>query len=241
MAETFGGDLSVNPPAMRGVFVPGIDNPNMANGFGLYTPLGGGSTSRKYEAYGSSVESSRVDTQLSDISGSMFGWGADGITYNGAGADGAVGPMGPQGPPGLVTIQQVLYPIGSMEYDDMLAQLINWGATTDTITYGGDTHIEWNETWTKMNVYATRAWNGAAVNEDGTFMLIASDSGIHVSVDSGENWSVDTPAEEDFLCVGVEADGGNAVALGEDNRVNGSFWKTANHGALWTEVTISTA
>jgi hypothetical protein len=240
MAETFGGIQSVNPPALKGVFVPGIDNPDIANGFGLYIPLGGGSTSRKYDEYGASSESNALNTQLWDIAGSMFGWGSDGISSGMTGADGPPGPMGPPGPPGLVTIQQILYPIGSMDYDDMLAQLITWGATTDTIVYGGDTHIEWNEPWTRLNVYETRAWNGSALNEDGSFMLIASDLGVHVSTDSGENWSLETPAEEDFLCVDVEADGGNAVALGEDNQVNGSFWATANYGASWTKITIST-
>lgn len=231
---------ALSAPSLMGLFVPGIDNPNMVDGLGLYTPWGGGGTYRKYSDYGLSDDSTPQGTQLRDLGNSLFSAGGN-PAYNFEGIAGPTGPPGPQGPPGRVTVQQILFPVGSAQYGSVLNQLQNWNAAEDTLPYGGTSHVEWNETWTKLSVATIKTWNEIATDEDGSFILIASDSGIYVSTNSGSTWALKTPFSEHFLDVGVSDASGNAVALGENDSDYGKIWKSADYGANWTGIVISTA
>jgi hypothetical protein len=223
-------------PTLWGEFVAGIDNPMQTDGLGLVTPWGSGATARAYLEYGINVPQSPDDTLLQSL-GAASGSGAL-FTYSVNGVVGPQGEMGPQGPPGITTIQTILYPVTSGDLGSVLKQLEAWNAAEDTIPYGATSHIEWEERWVKMDVAAIRTWNDAAVDEDGSFMLIASDSGIHVSTDSGVTWALKTPTDEDFLFVDVSDASGNAVALGDTGKSNGELWVSSNYGANWTKVTI---
>jgi len=230
-------DVGLGSPTLQGIYLPGIDNPDLADGLGIYTPWGGGSTARKYGDYGPS----EGDTQLRDLNNGLFSSAGQGVSYNIEGLTGPQGPPGPAGPPGQVTIQQLLYPVGSADLSSLLLQLQAQSGVTDTLTYGAATHIEWNETWVPMPVAATKTWNDFALNHDGSFMLIASDLGLYVSTNTGSSWAAKTvsPAEG-FLMGNVSDASGNAVSLGETSRVDGKFWASSNYGSTWAQVVLST-
>jgi hypothetical protein len=90
-----------------------------------------------------------------------------------------------------------------------------------------------------MDVADVRTWNDAAIDEDGSFMLLASDSGIHVSSDSGGTWSTEVPTAEGFSYVGVSDADGNAVALGDVGYEYGKLLVSIDYGASWSEVTLA--
>ncbi len=235
------GDLSsveVVAPTLRGLFVPSIDKTLYDNSLGLVTPWGSGPTARSYLDYGTSVASSSYDSLLNDLNSAFLGGGS--IKYDIGGLAGPQGPRGPQGPPGITTIQQVV--VGATgDLSSILKQLEGWDAAEDTLPYGAAEHIVWEEAWTKMDVAAISSWNDAAIDHDGSFMLVASDAGIHVSTDIGATWAFETvsPAEG-FLSVGISDASGNAVALGKATRNYGTYWKSENSGETWAKVTIST-
>lgn len=234
------GDLSgisVSSPTLQGLFVPSIDKSLYGNGLGLVTPWGSGSTARGYTDYGTSEASSSYDSFLNDLSNSLLGSGKS-LSYDIGGLSGPQGPAGPQGPPGITTIQQVM--IGAMgDLSSVLAQLELWNAAEDTIPYGASSHIEWEEAWVKMDIAAVRTWNDAAIDEDGSFMLLASDAGLYVSTDTGDTWALEvvSPAEG-FSCVGVSDASGNAIALGSTSKTDGTLWISSNYGSSWSEVTV---
>lgn len=234
------GDLSnveITAPTLQGLFVPSIDKSLSDNSLGIVTPWGSGATTRSYTDYGTSLATSSSESYLNDLSSSLIG--GESIQYDIGGLVGPQGKRGPQGLAGVTTIQQVV--IGGLgDLSSTLAQFEAWNAAEDTIPYGATEHVQWEEAWTKLDVYDIATWNDAAIAQDGSFMLLASDSGIHVSTDTGAAWALETPSAEGFRCVGVSDASGNAVALGEDGRDYGTYWKSADYGDNWTSVTIST-
>jgi hypothetical protein len=246
MAELFGQsgsmeDLAVAPPQMLDLFVPGIDNPAMIDGLGIVTPWGSGTTLRKSDVYGPSSSSDANSTLLNDLS-STSARGGGNISYNFEGLVGPQGEAGAPGPPGAVTIQQLFipFPVGNFDVETTLKQLTNWGAAPNTMIYGGASHIEWNDPWIPMPIANIKSWNESAIDEDGSFMLVASDYGIFVSVNSGEDWSLKTPGSESTLCVSCAASNGRAVAVGEESGDYGKIWTSSDFGSNWSEITIST-
>ena len=97
MSEVFvnsgeNSDITAGPaPQLQGLFIPGIDNSEFVDGFGIVTPWGGGRTARRYGDYGISTEISNQDTQLNDIARGLIP--AEG-GYN---FEGFEGPQGPRG------------------------------------------------------------------------------------------------------------------------------------------------
>jgi hypothetical protein len=222
-------------PTLRGLYLAGIDNPMQADGLGIVIPWGSGATARAYLEYGINDPQSPDDTFLQGLgmaTGTPLAFTLDGLT-------GPQGEMGPQGPPGITTIQSILFPVTSGDLSSVLKQLEAWNAAEDTIPYGSSSHIEWEERWVKLDIAAIRTWNDIAIDEDGSFLLIASDSGIHVSTDSGDNWTTRTPEAVEFECVGVSDATGNAVALDGTNKADGIYWKSTDSGANWSQVTVS--
>ena len=87
-------------PQLQGSFIPGIDDSQFTDGFGIVTPWGGGSTLRRYKEYGISTDR---DTQLNDLAfGLTPSAEAGGLGYGLQGDRGPQGPPGPQGLPGIV-------------------------------------------------------------------------------------------------------------------------------------------
>lgn len=234
------GDLSgisVSSPALQGLFVPSIDKSLYGNGLGLVTPWGSGATARGYTAYGTSEASSSYDSLLNDLGTSLMGGGKS-LSYDIGGLTGPQGPAGPQGPPGITTIQQVVIG-GATDPSSILAQLELWNAAEDTIPYGATSHTEWEEGWTKMDVAGVRTWNDAAISEDGSFMLLAFDAGLYISVDSGDTWTLSEPSAGSFIGAAVSDTDGNAVALEEEGADYGKVWVSGDYGETWMEITLA--
>ena len=228
-------NISVNSPTLSGSFVPGIDNAGASGGLGLVNPWGSGATTKNYSTYYTSDSDSALLGALTASTSSIGGT----FSYDIEGIQGEQGPMGPQGEPGITTIQQII--VGaSGDSSSIIATLEAWNAAEDTIPYGAESHIEWEEGWTKMDVAGVRTWNDAAIDEDGSFMLLASDSGLYISVDSGDTWTLSEPSAGSFIGAAVSDTDGNAVALEEDGADYGKFWKSENSGSTWTEITLST-
>ena len=110
MAEVFNvsgesSNITAGPvPSLQGLFLPGIDNTLALDGFGIVTPWGGGSTTRRYEDYGISQEISRESTQLRDLASSLIPAEGGGISFGLEGPQGIQGVPGLQGLPGIVTV-----------------------------------------------------------------------------------------------------------------------------------------
>jgi len=100
-------NIVVPAPQLQGLFVPGIDNSLATDGFGIVTPWGGGSTTRRYGDYGISGDVSSQNTQLYDLASSLIPAGGNGINYNLEGFVGPQGPPGPSGPQGIPGIMGI--------------------------------------------------------------------------------------------------------------------------------------
>lgn len=233
-------DVALNEPALQGVFIPGLDNPLQSDGLGVVVGWGSGPTSRVYGGYGPSTAEGYGDTQLRDLADSIIS-PAGQVSYNLEGLTGPQGPPGPQGPAGVTTIQQVLFPFntGVANVGNLLDQLKNWDAAADTLVYGGSTHVVWYEPWLPMPIDSYSSWNEAAIDHDGSFMLVASDDGIFVSTDTGANWAKKTPDTEDFTQASISDAGATAVVLGEDSRDYGKIWTSSDSGANWSQVSLA--
>lgn len=232
-------DVAVNAPALQGIFIPGIDNPQQSDGLGITTGWGSGATERRYQDYGPSPAEGASDTQLRDLSDSLINPAGE-VAYNLEGLVGPQGPPGPAGPAGITTIQQVAFPfnVGVSDVGNLLNQLKTWDAEADTIVYGGSSHVQWYEGWIPLPVASYNSWNDVAIDHDGSFILIASDEGIFRTSDSGDNWTQETPDSEDFLYVSCSDASGNAVALGEDSKDDGKVWVSSDYGDSWSQKTV---
>ncbi len=243
MAEIFvhsgesSGSAEVPTPRLQGIFLPGIDAPNIQDGFGFITPLGGGATGRQYTQYGVSDIISAQETQLHDLTINPAG----GQTFN---FEGLIGPQGIPGPPGAPGITQVIIGGGSSsfltELPDNIKQINNLGTTIDRLLYTSAYTTIVNFVWTKTDIDSiVNSWNDSDINTDGSFLIIAADDGLYVSTDDGASWDKYNPDSDTYEQTSCESSGGDAVTLGTDGKDRGAFLKTGNFGVNWSEITVT--
>lgn len=227
----------VPTPRLQGLFLPSIDNPLAVDGFGTVIPWGGGSTTRRYADYG--ISTTR-DTQFTDLASSFLPAGGAETTYN---FEGLVGPQGPPGRDGIDGITHfVVAPNSSFQtglpYN--LDAINDLGTAADKMLYTSAVTTTTNFVWTNKPIAsAVSSWNEAAVNDDATFIIIASDDGVYVSVDGGDSWNNYDPNTENYLQTQCADSGGKAVILGEDSQDEGKVFVTENYGVAWTEKVVT--
>jgi len=231
------------PPLLQGLFLPAIDNPEFIDGFGIVTPWGGGSTTRRYGDYGISTEISRQSTQLNDLASSLIPAGGGGVSF------GLEGPQGIQGVPGRDGIDGIIHVMGLNlpQNSNFLAELphnidlINdLGTAVNRLIYTSAYTAYRNFVWAKTSIASSiKTWNKSDINEDASFFIIAADAGIYVSINDGDSWGVDNPDADSYIQASCAASGGKAVVLGNTNRADGTIWTTTDYGVNWTEKTVS--
>lgn len=249
MAEVFvnsgenSDNIVVPPPQLQGVFVPGIDNPFAVNGFGMVTPFGGGSTTRKYTDYSVSAEVSSQSTQLSDLTDAFVPGGVGGAGYN---LEGLVGPQGIAGLNGVDGITTILHLYGAPNSNYLTAlphnlDLINdLGTASDKLIYTNAFSATSNFVWANTAIDSgVKSWNESDTNTDASFFIIASDAGIYVSTDDGDSWDKYNPDSDTYEQTNCEASGGDAVVLGTEGKDRGAILLTVDYGVNWSEVTVT--
>lgn len=242
MAEVFvhsGEDsdgVAAPAPRLQGIFVPGIDAPDIQDGFGLITPLGGGATTRQYTQYGVSNIISAQETQLHDLSIAP----AEGQTFN---FEGLIGPQGIPGPPGAPGIIQIIYTPNSnflTALPDNIDQINQLGTAADRLIYTSAYTATRNFVWTKTDIDSVvNSWNDSDINTDGSFLIVAADAGIYVSTDNGDTWNKYNPDSDTYEQTSCEASGGDAVTLGTSGKDRGAILVTSDYGVNWTEKTVT--
>lgn len=243
MGETFvhsgenSDSVSAPTPRLQGFFIPGIDVPDIQDGFGLITPLGGGATARRYTQYGISDIISAQETQLHDLTISP----AEGQTFN---LEGLIGPQGIPGPPGAPGITQIIIGGGNSNFlttlSDNLGQITDLGTAANRLLYTSAYATTYNFVWTKTDIDAAiNSWNDSGINTDGSFLIIAADDGIYVSTDDGDSWDKYNPDSDTYEQTNCESSGGDAVALGTSGKDRGAFLITSDYGVNWTEITVT--
>jgi hypothetical protein len=232
-------DITAGPsPRLQGLFLPGIDNPQFVDGFGIVTPWGGGSTARRYGDYGIIPDR---ETQLKDLASSLIPAEGGGISFGAEGPRGLQGLPGPQGLPGIITVMGLNLPQNS----NFLAalphnlDLINDLGTAAnrliyTNAYNTYTEIVWVERQPKGD--ANEDWYGLASDADGSHLIAGARPGrLWTSADSGANWTERRPGGDtnmNWSGVASDDDGSNLIA---GNATIGRLWTSANSGANWTE------
>jgi len=243
MAEFFSpsgesSDVAISAPTLSGIFVPGIDNPNMADGLGIVVPWGSGRTVRKYGDYGPTSAGSSNDTQLRDLSSVGFSAGA-GVTYN---LEGLLGPQGIQGPPGRDGITTVVG-WGNSNFltalPENIDQINDLGTAADKLLYTSAYTTHYKFVWEQTTIAAIKSWNDSDINTDASFFIIAADAGIYVSTNDGDSWAKKNPDSDTYEQSNCEASGGDAVVLGTEGRDRGAILITSNYGVDWTEKTVT--
>lgn len=253
MAEVFttsgedSNNVTVPRPILQGLLIPGIDDPQAVDGFGIVTPWGGGSTTRRYGDYGISQDISSQQTQLNDLSSAFIPAEGRGIgtTYNFEGLVGPQGPRGPAGPPGVSGITSLPYGYVLPTNSNFLAVLphnidqINVLGTaadkllyTDALnTYGGST--EWVERQPAGAVNVN--WQSVASDLDGSNLIACVEDGrLYTSADYGVTWTERQPAgaaNKVWAAVASDADGSHLIAVIKDGRL----YTSNNSGVSWTE------
>lgn len=248
MAETFAhsgessGNAAVPTPRLQGIFIPGIDSPNVQDGFGLITPLGGGLSARQYTQYGVSNITSSQETQLHDLGITP----AEGNIFN---FEGLIGPQGIPGPPGAPGLLQVIMAPSFLTVPnssfltalppniDGINQL---GSAANTMVYVSSYDATRNFVWTKTDIAPTiKSWNDSGINTDASFFIIAADAGIYISTDDGDTWTKYNPDSDTYEQTNCEASGGDAVTLGTAGKDRGAILVTSDYGVNWTEKTVT--
>jgi len=228
------------PPVLQGSFLPGIDNPDFEDGFGIVTPWGGGSTSRRYGDYSSPGENQT--TQLQDLASSLIPAEGGGISFGLEGPQGIQGVPGPPGLPGIVTVLGLNLPQNSnfvAEIPHTLDLISSLGTAANKLVYTSDYTTFYDFVWTITSIDAgVSAWNDSDINTDGSFFIIAADDGVYVSTNGGDSWTKYTPGTDDYIQVSCAASNGRAVVLGDSNREDGIIWTTTDYGVNWTEKTV---
>lgn len=244
MGETFvhsgenSGGGGVPAPRLQGIFIPGIDVPDIQDGFGLITPLGGGATSRRYTQYGISNIVSAQETQLHDLAIAP----AEGQTFN---FEGLIGPQGIPGPPGAPGITQVIIGGGLNSsfltaFPNNLDQINDLGTAIGRMLYTSAYTTIINFVWAKTDIDSgIKSWNDSGINTDGSFLIIAADAGIYVSTDDGASWDKYNPDSDTYEQTSCESSGGDAVTLGADGKDRGAILVTSDYGVNWTEITVT--
>ena len=249
MAEVFNSsgvddnNISVPSPQLQGLFIPGIDNSSAVDGFGIVTPWGGGSTTRKYGPYGISPDVSTQNTQLYDLASSFLpaeGKGF-GTSFN---LEGLVGPQGIPGKDGTVLI---IHQWEGMNSNYLTAlphnlDLINdLGTAADKLiytdvlnTFGGST------SWTERRPAGAvdKYWTGVASSADGSHLIacvgVGESGRLYTSADYGVNWTERRPAgdvDKDWAGVASDSDGSHLIAIVKGGRL----YTSTDYGASWTE------
>ena len=233
-------NAGVPAPRLQGIFLPGIDTPDMQDGFGLITPLGGGATARRYTQYGISDIISPGETELHDLTINPAG----GQTFN---FEGLIGPQGIPGPPGAPGITQIVIGVGSNSNSSFLTalpenldQINDLGTASSRMIYTSAYTAITNFVWTKTDIDATiNSWNDSGINTDGSFLIIAADAGIYVSTDDGDSWDKYNPDADTYEQTNCESSGGDAVVLGTSGKDRGAILVTSDSGVNWTEKTVT--
>lgn len=228
-------NVGTPPPFLQGVFIPGIDNQEIQDGFGLVIPLGGGKTAKRYAPYGISIITGPQENQLYDLSKVP----AEGANFS---FEGLIGPQGIAGRDGIDGIIQVIVAPNSSfltALPDTLDQLNILGTAIDKMLYTSAYTTTANFVWTNSPIAAVKSWNEADINDDATFHIIAGDVGIYVSVDTGSSWNTYDPNSEVYSQVQCADSGGKAVVLGADSSGTGSIWTTIDYGVNWVEKTVT--
>jgi len=241
MAEFFSpsgesSDVAISAPTLSGVLVPGIDNPNMADGLGIVTPWGSGGTVRKYGDYGPSASGSSSDTQLRDLSSVGFSAGA-GVTYN---LEGLLGPQGMTGPPGRDGITTVVgWGGGNSNFltalPENIDQINDLGTAVNKFIYTAS--YTTYAPWILLDIASAEdGWNDSDIDETASLVAIASDSGIFLSSNKGANWSSISPGDESaYSNICCASAGGVMVALGDDSKLSGLLWVSIDGGTTWEQ------
>ena len=239
MAEVFSSTSSEGNgtiyPVISGDYVPALDDPRFEDGLRIVNLWGGGATARVAGDTGDvSLLTGSQQPGVPQISGNS-------LTYNIEGVVGPQGDKGPKGDPGSITsiTQQVFVPYGTSDLADTLEQIRDTWANEDTLLYSESVEVWWDRPWDHMPIAAITSWNDAAIDLDGSFMLVVSDAGIYVSTDTGGSWAAKTPDTEDFLKVSCSSSSGKAVVLGEESLDYGKIWVSSDAGANWSEVSLS--
>ena len=188
MAEFFSpsgdsSDVAVPPPNLASVFVPGIDNPTMADGLGIVIPWGSGGTVRKYGDYGPSSAGLESDTLLRGLSSGGFG---EGVSYNFEGLLGPQGIPGPAGKDGITTVVGWDNSNFLTALPENLDQINDLGTAADKLLYTSAYTAHYKFVWEQTSIAAIKSWNDSDINTDASFFIIAADAGIYVSTNVSE-------------------------------------------------------
>ena len=235
------GNVVTPTPQLQGLFLPGIDNPQTIDGFGIVTPWGGGSGTRRYNDYGISPSVSNQSTQLYDLANSLVPAEGGGVSYN---FEGLIGPRGLPGKDGTTTILHEYTGLNSNYLTALphnIDQMNQLGTAADKIIYT-DTYTtsfpDSDATWTERDpTGTTQTWNAMASDSDGSNLIAgAYNDRLYTSVDSGVNWTERQPAGDvgqPWRSVASDDDGSHLIA----GVYGGRLWTSADSGANWTERT----
>lgn len=246
MAEIFttsgedSNNVTVPRPILQGLLIPSIDDPQAVDGFGIVTPWGGGSTTRKYGDYGISQEISSQQTQLNDLSNAFIpaegqGFGA---VYN---IEGLIGPQGIPGRDGTTLVIHEGFGLNSnylTELPHNLEEINALSTAADRMLYTTDsiafiTDIDWTETQPTGD--RNGSWPHVAIDSDGSNIIVAETNGrVWLSTDTGQSWAETQPSgNSSYAWKGVasDSDGSHLMA----GIYNGRLYTSANSGSSWTE------
>jgi hypothetical protein len=252
MAELFSEtgqstDISGPSPTLRGIFLPGIDRENFADGLGLVSPLGGGGTLRNYQGYGPSAAGGADFTQLRDLSNALGSFGA-GETFN-VNYEGLVGPQGPPGPPGPQGFPGLSYSDvyqssanGLFQLTHNLAEIDALGTAADKFLYvssydqQGTPEFVGTETRPKGDV--DDWWWAAGIDYDGSVMLVGIDYGrLYLSTNGGTSWTEKQPAgDADIYWYDCASDADGSVLVACTYLTSGEHvYVSTNSGSSWAD------
>lgn len=248
MSEVFtssgeSSDITAGPsPQLQGLFIPGIDNSQFVDGFGIVTPWGGGGTSRRYGDYGIRTDISNQSTQLSDLASSLIPVEGGGISFGLEGPQGIPGIPGRDGIDGIIHVMGLNLPQNSnfltaLPHNlDLISAL---GTAANKLIYTSAYTAYRNFVWTNSPIVAVSSWNDSDIDVDASFLIIAADAGIYISTDDGDSWGKDNPDDDTYIQTSCAAASGEAVVLGNTYRENGTIWVTEDYGANWAEKTVT--
>ena len=230
-------NLVTPTPQLQGLFLPGIDNPQAVDGFGIVTPWGGGSGTRKYNDYGISSDISNQSTQLHDLASSLTPAEGGGITYS---FEGLVGPQGIRGKDGTTLILHEYVGLNSSYLTALphnIDQINALGTAIDKLVYTDsyNTYFIFNSTERQPAGDVNKNWSALASDDNGSNLIAGISGGrLYTSDDSGATWTERQPGgDSDFnwRLVASDSDGSHLMAAVYGGRV----YTSSNSGVTWTE------